>query len=283
MQDSQARDAESLYNTPHPVSWSRAWQTDPFGGALSAEWPELIASFRGRTPLGQPAPDFTLDLLEGGQFRLSDYREKKSVLLIFGSLACPPCVTNISTSKPNLVSLYAQYGDAVEFCYVYTREAHPGQKIVPHRSMDEKRANAATLKQLEGITFPLAIDTLDGQTQRTYADLQFNNPAFLINRAGIVVYKTAWLDSSELPQVLDDVVLWDQRSPIDTTIKKTYSERIRPLREPFDPECNARIKRLMEAIGLEQRAMGPIPGIEAEKATSNLQPSNPQSSGNKEG
>ncbi len=266
MQDTPSAPADSRYNTPHPVSWSRAWQTDPMGGALSPEWPELIASFRARTPLGSIAPDFDGELLEGGRFRLSQHVGHKSVLLVFGSLACPPCVTNISTSTPNLVSLYAQYGDAVEFCYVYTREAHPGQKIGPHRSLTEKKANAATLKALEGITFPLVIDTLEGDIQRSYADLQFNNPAFLVNRAGVVVYKTAWLDSSELPQVLDDVVLWDQRSPTDMTIKKTYSERIRPLREPFDPVCNARIKRLMDAIGLEQRAMGPIPGIEAAKA-----------------
>jgi hypothetical protein len=62
------------------------------------------------------------------------------------------------------------------------------------------------------------------------------------------------------------VKLWDAKSPTERTIKKTYSERIRPLREPFDSVANARIKKLMDYIGLEQRAMGPIPGVEAEKA-----------------
>ncbi len=249
------------YNTAHPTSWSRAWQNDPGGGALSAHWEQLIAAFRSRTPLGGLAPTFTGTLLEGGEFRLADHLGKRSVLIVFGSLACPPCVTNIRTATPNLVALYETHREHVEFCYVYTREAHPGRKIGPHASLEEKRANASTLKRLEGITFPMVIDDLDGRIQLSYVDPQFNNPVFLINRAGVVTYKSAWLDASELPQVLDDQVLWDSRSTTDQTIKKSYSERIRPLREPFDPACNRRIKALMEHIGLEQREMGAIPGI----------------------
>ena len=263
-QASKADPAE--YNTPTPRSWSRSWQSDPPGGALSPQWEELIASFRSRAPLGSKAPGFTGELLGGGQFRLSDHRNNKSVLIVFGCIACPPCVTNINTTQPNLNTLYAKYRERVEFCYVYTREAHPGKKVGPHASLEHKRANAAELKRVENVTFPLVIDSFDGAIQQSYVDPQFNNPVFLVNRAGIVVYKSAWLDSSELPQVLDDVVLWDERSPVDTTIKKTYSERIRPLREPFDLDANARIKRLMDYIGLEQRAMGPIPGVEAERA-----------------
>lgn len=257
---------DDIYNTPHPLSWSRSWQCDPLGGELNPEWQEMIGSFRARAPLGQLAPALSGDTLDGPRFDLADYRGKKAVLIVFGSLACPPCVTNIRTTEPSLVSLYEEYGQAVEFCYVYTREAHPGTLIGPHQSMQEKRANAAELRRQEPFSFPLVIDSLDGTIQKTWADLQFNNPVFLVNRAGVVAYKSCWLDSSELPQVLADVVLWDSKSPTERTIKKTYSERIRPLREPFDLTANARIKKLMGQIGLEQRAMGPIPGVEAERA-----------------
>ncbi len=257
---------QSEYNTPHPLSWSRSWQGDPLGGGLSTEWPALIESFRARTPLGEPAPSLRGETLDGEMFELSSYQGRKSVLVVFGSFACPPCVTNIRTTSPSLVSLYAEFRDHVEICYVYTREAHPGTQIVPHQTLEEKKRNAARLRQEEPFEFPLVIDSLEGDIQKAWADLQFNNPVFLVNRAGIVVYKSAWLDSSELPQVLADVQLWDAKSPTERTIKKTYSERIRPLREPFDLTANARIKRLMDQIGLEQRAMGPIPGVEAEKA-----------------
>ncbi|MFA7679493.1 MAG: TlpA disulfide reductase family protein [Pigmentiphaga sp.] len=253
------------YNTPHPLSWSRSWQNDPLGGGLSDEWSTMIESFRSKTPLGVLAPTLQGQTLEGESFDLASYRNKKSVLVVFGSLACPPCVTNIRTTQPSLVSLYEQYNEAVEFCYVYTREAHPGSHIVPHASMEDKRRNAAILRKQEPFDFPLVLDSLEGEIQNRWADIQFNNPVYLVNRAGVVVYKSAWLDASELPQVLDDVALWDAKSPTEKTIKKTFSERIRPLREPFDPTANARIKRLMDYIGLDQRAMGPIPGVEADR------------------
>jgi len=254
----------AAYNTPTPVSWSKAWQTDPLGGGLSAEWPALIESFRAKTPLGTEAPDFTGDLLDGGQFRLSDHRGRKSVLIVFGSYACPPCVTNIRLAQPSLVSLYAQHREAIEFCYVYSREGHPGEKIVPHASIEQKRANARRLKESEGITFPLVVDALDGPIQRSYVDIRFNNPVFLVNRAGLVTYKSAWLDSSELPQVLEDQSLWDLKTVDHRTLKKTYSERIRTLREPFDPTCKHRIDVLMGEIGLPLLAMGPSPGLNSD-------------------
>jgi hypothetical protein len=256
---------DGVYNSSQPGSWSKAWQTDPMGGALSDHWPDLIATFRSRAPLGSMAPDFKGEVLDGQSVRLSDYRDHKSVLIVFGSLACPPCVTNIRINDPNLVGLYETYGEAVEFLYLYTREGHPGSKIVPHTTMEDKRQNARRLKAEEGITFPIVIDDVEGTIQRSFVHPHFNNPVFLINRAGIVTYKSAWLDASELPQVLEDQVLWDRRAQTDATIKKSYSERIRPLREPYDVNCNKRIKRLMDDIGLPQIAMGAIPGIDSEK------------------
>lgn len=262
------QEPDGIYNSPTPGSWSKAWQTDPMGGSLSGEWPDLIATFRARAPLGEMAPDFEGEILDGGRFHLADYRARKSVLIVFGSLACPPCVTNIRINKPNLVDLYDQYRDGVEFCYLYTREGHPGAKIVPHASLQDKRRNARRLRDEEGVTFPIVIDDLQGSIQKSFVHPHFNNPVFLINPAGLVTYKSAWLDASELPQVLEDQVHWDTRARTDRTVKKTYSERIRALREPFDPDCNRRIKRLMDDIGLPQIAMGAIPGVDSEKLES---------------
>jgi len=263
--ETSRRQEIEAYNTATPESWKEAWQTDPPAGALSERWPALIKSLQTKVPLGSVAPDFTAELVDGGEFRLSMHRDRKSVLIVFGSLTCPPCVTNIGTATPNLLSLYARYHDAVEFAYVYTRESHPGKNIGPHTSMDDKRANARKLNALERITFPLVLDTLDGRIQQCYVDPRFNNPVFLVNRAGIVVYKSAWLDASELPQVLEDQVFWDARSTVDATIKKTYSERIRILREPYDPQCNERFKSVMELIGLPETGIGPVPGIDSIK------------------
>ena len=42
--------------------------------------------FRSVARIGNPAPDFTLSDLDGNQVSLSSFREKKHVLLEFGSI-----------------------------------------------------------------------------------------------------------------------------------------------------------------------------------------------------
>jgi cytochrome oxidase Cu insertion factor (SCO1/SenC/PrrC family) len=44
---------------------------------------ELSATEINRVKIGQPAPDFTLEDSDGKTITLSDYRGKKSVLLVF--------------------------------------------------------------------------------------------------------------------------------------------------------------------------------------------------------
>jgi cytochrome oxidase Cu insertion factor (SCO1/SenC/PrrC family) len=43
----------------------------------------LIASELDRVKVGQPAPDFTLEDADGKAITLSDFRDKKSVVLVF--------------------------------------------------------------------------------------------------------------------------------------------------------------------------------------------------------
>ena len=42
--------------------------------------------FRGGPEPGQTAPDFDLPTVDGGRFRLSEYRGKQPVLIEFGSI-----------------------------------------------------------------------------------------------------------------------------------------------------------------------------------------------------
>ena len=72
--------------------------------------------------VGDPAPDFTLEDLHGGQSHsLSDSRGKKPVVLIFGNYTCPPHRSESGV----LEQLYKRYGDRATFLRVYIREATP--------------------------------------------------------------------------------------------------------------------------------------------------------------
>ena len=60
--------------------------------------------------LGVQAPDFELKTFSGETFKLSDYRGKKPVYLVFWATWCPICKAEI----PHIKKIHAQLGDKVE-------------------------------------------------------------------------------------------------------------------------------------------------------------------------
>jgi len=84
---------------------------DLFGGLGGAE---------PRSPLlGKPAPDLSLNRLEGEPFRLKDHRDTSLVVLDFWATWCGPCVQEL----PILAEVAKEYqGKGVVFCAVNQRE-----------------------------------------------------------------------------------------------------------------------------------------------------------------
>lgn len=81
-------------------------------------------SVTGDGPIGQPAPDFTLPRLDGGEFTLSDMRSQP-VIINFWASWCIPCLEE----TPLLVDAYHRYSDeglvvvGINFTEQDTREA----------------------------------------------------------------------------------------------------------------------------------------------------------------
>jgi peroxiredoxin len=148
---------------------------------------ELVSnSFSGPGP-GDRAPDFKASTLERETLRLGDFRDKKNVLLIFGSATCP--VTAVAIGALN--QLYDKFrGDDVEFIFIYTREAHPGERIRAHRSMTEKQDAAHALRDQENIAMPIVVDDVRGSIHRKYSGRP--STAFLIDKSGRVAFRSMW-------------------------------------------------------------------------------------------
>lgn len=66
----------------------------------------LLEQARENTGLGKPAPDFTVQLLDGSEFTLSAMRGRV-VLIDFWDTDCPPCIREI----PSLKELHAAFKD----------------------------------------------------------------------------------------------------------------------------------------------------------------------------
>jgi thiol-disulfide isomerase/thioredoxin len=132
--------------------------------------------------VGDPAPDFTLPRAANSeeQVTLSSFREKKPVVLVFGSISCPPFRRQIE----QVDELYERYKDRAEFFMVYVREAHPDSKIFvkPATGNDEvlqtfgqtddlklRTEHAQICSRTLELSMPLLVDKPDNAVNRAYA------------------------------------------------------------------------------------------------------------------
>ena len=170
---------------------------------------------------------------------------------------------------PPLTQLYEKYRDkAFEFFIVYVREAHPGENFPHHASMEQKILHANKLPELENVRIPILVDDLEGTTHKAYGLLP--NMIYLIDREGVVVYKSDWTDAHELEGVCDSLIgLHDMKARQVPIIRKGISERLHWI--PMDPKHRERIYRRSgeKAIKDYVNARGHLPyATDAEKAGS---------------
>ena len=98
-----------------------------------------------------------------------------------------------------------EYGArGVKFAFIYTREAHPGEKYGHHQSFEQKLRNARDMVDAHNIRRPMLVDDLDGKVHRAYGSLP--NMAYIIGGGGKIVYRAAWTDAGNLRLVLDSIL-----------------------------------------------------------------------------
>lgn len=163
---------------------------------------KLLTATRMNGPkAGEQAPDFELPSLDGEKVRLGDYRGDKNVVLTFGSATCPMTAGSIR----GLNRLREQYsGVDVQFLFVYVREAHPGDELPPHRSLEDKMEAAELFSQEEDVEMPVLIDKLDGKVHRQYGGMP--NSTYLIDKSGRVAFRATWTRPSVVEEAIDELL-----------------------------------------------------------------------------
>jgi hypothetical protein len=128
---------------------------------------EILLDRFGGPQAGKRAPEFTARTLDGGEVTLSDYRGKSNVVLTFGSATCPFTAASIA----GMNRLSEDYGgQEVEFLFVYVREAHPGERLPAHNSLEDKLYAAEVLRREEALVMPILVDGLRGGIHRKYGN-----------------------------------------------------------------------------------------------------------------
>ena len=170
-------------------------------------------------PAGKPIIDNTLTDLETGEpVKLSHFAGKWLVIETASS-TCSMYTKNISPMK----DIVAEFFD-VEFVVVYVREAHPGERLGGHKSMEEKTKAANLVAPRYGEFRRVLVDDLEGSFHRTYGGMP--NILYVIRPDGTVHYRSNWA----APSMIRDSLL--DRENLHT-VENADSATLRASRQKF--------------------------------------------------
>jgi peroxiredoxin len=134
---------------------------------------------------GNPAPNFSLESLEGRQFSLAESLKKGPVVLAFFKVSCPVC----KFTFPFLERIFRRYGkDDATFLAV---------------SQDNAGASRDFVKEL-GLTFPVLTDAADYPVSNAYG-LTMVPTVFLLEPAGTVRISSMGFVRADLESIADSL------------------------------------------------------------------------------
>ncbi len=176
---------------------------------------------------GERAPDFEARTLEGDEVRLSDYEGEKNVVLTFGSATCPFTASSVH----GMNDLYDELrGENVQFLFVYVREAHPGERLPAHASVQEKVRAAELFRHEEEVAMPIVVDDLKGSIHKKYG--KFPNATYLVDRSGRVSFRSLWTRPRAIRAAVEELLQCQQdrhtehavvKGGEDTSVPMTYA------------------------------------------------------------
>lgn len=133
--------------------------------------------------VGEKAQDFIVLNTENIKVNLLDFIGEFLVLEL-GSISCPL----FQGRREGMSDLVGQF-PGVSFSVLYIREAHPGDKIPSHQSINEKVLRAKQL-QSDDEKRNIFVDDIKGTAHHAYGG--YPNSIFIINKKGCVVFRSDW-------------------------------------------------------------------------------------------
>lgn len=152
-----------------------------------------LDAFKG-PQVGQKAPPLDVLNLKGERKVLLDFNEDFLVLEI-GSITCP-----LFQSRRNGMEKAQKNYPNVKFAILYVREAHPGEGVPAHKSLEDKLSCARRFKNEDGETRDIYTDNFEGAVHQAYGG--YPNAVFIINKNGCIVYFSDWNNAASTAQAL---------------------------------------------------------------------------------
>ncbi len=145
---------------------------------------------------GEEVKDYTFTDLQGNDVKLSDFRGKW-VVLETGSSTCSMYSKNI----PDMKEVIADFPD-VEFLLIYVREAHPGERLHQHRSIDEKMAAAKLVAPRYQESRKVLVDSINGGYHLAHGAMP--NTCYIVRPDGVIHYRCNWTTVDGIREALSD-------------------------------------------------------------------------------
>ena len=134
---------------------------------------------------GMEAPDFTVEMFDGENIRLSDLRGKV-VLVNFWATWCPPCREELTRVQADIIDRFA----GKDFVFL------------PISRGEEKQTVAAFRKRM-GYTFPMGLDP-DQKIFRRYAK-NYIPRNFLVDAEGNIILASIGYDKAEFEHLIKTI------------------------------------------------------------------------------
>ncbi len=173
-----------------------------------------VGSLQEGPEIDQPAPDFELNPLGGGDpVRLSDRIGRKPVVLVFGNFTCGP----FRSMYPAVEAVKERQQDNADFLMVYVREAHPtdgwvmksnekvGVAVAQPTTFVERQAVAQQCAAKLNPSMPLLVDDIGDTVGNAYSGM----PArlYVIDTKGKVAYKSGRGPFGFKPEEMEQALL----------------------------------------------------------------------------
>ena len=171
----------------------RSFARSPYLWTILAVATVVLVAWMGRgsyQPVitGEPAPDFTLASIEGGEVSLSDYRDHVVLVNVWATW-CEPC----RREMPSMQRLYeALDGEDFEILAVSVDVA-----LGETDANDMAGGDLGAFRKEYGLTFPILHDP-SGDIQRTYQTTGVPE-SFVIGMDGLIYRKVAGDTQWDLP------------------------------------------------------------------------------------
>lgn len=102
-------------------------------------------------------------------------------------------------------ALWEEFRDqGFEFLFVYTKEAHPGERWPAHRSFQQKLDQALAYQHRIGCKREILVDSLDGYAHQLYGLRP--DMTWILDRDGIVLFKSFWSRPDLTRDVIQDIL-----------------------------------------------------------------------------